>query len=114
MESSDANRRKSERVEAFVVVQLDKDGRHGVTRDVSDKGFLIATRSRFAPGDRLDLTVYAKSGTLEVTARVVRVDESPPGEEWSFRIAVELDGTLPQDVIDNGAAAAATLIGGSK
>ena len=110
MGSSEANRRASERVDAIVVVKLDEDGRHGVTRDVSEKGLLIATRSRFSPGDRLDLTVYAATGTMRANARVVRVDDTPPEEAWRYRLAVELEEPLPQDVIENGARAAATLL----
>lgn len=110
MTSSEANRRTSERVEALVLVQFDEEGRHGVTRDVSDKGLLIATRCKFSPGDRLDLVVYADTGTLRANARVVRVDATPPGEAWSYRMAVELEAPLPQEVIDKGARAAATLL----
>jgi len=103
-------RRQSQRVEAIVVVELDKEGRHGVTRDVSEHGLLIATRFRFAPKDRLELTVHSADASFKTTATVVRVDENPPNEEWRYRIGVHLDDALPADVIEDGARAAAALL----
>lgn len=103
-------RRQSQRVEAIVVVELDKEGRHGVTRDVSERGLLIATRFRFAVGDRLELTVHAAEASFKTNASVVRVDENPPNEEWRYRIGVHLEDALPTEVIEDGARAAAALL----
>jgi hypothetical protein len=106
---TDKDRRTGERVEAIVVLQLDEQGRYGVTRDVSDKGLLIATREELRAGDRLDVVVYVKDQSLKRVARVVRVEKSPPSEEWPFRVAMELDGPLPSVVIEEGTRAAATF-----
>jgi len=46
----ESDRRNGTRVEALVVVQLDDAGRYGVTRDVSTKGVLLATRVPLAIG----------------------------------------------------------------
>lgn len=104
---SEKERRAGERVEAIVVLQLDDEGRYGVTRDMSDRGLLIATRNEFQPGDRLEVTIQAKGDPLKRTARVVRVEKSPPNEEWPFHIAMELDEPLPPEVIEQGTKAAA-------
>lgn len=103
-------RRHDERVEALILVELDREGRHGVTRDASPHGFLIATRYRFAVGDRLDVVVHAPSATVHTTARVLRVEEAGPNEEWRYRLAVQVDATLPRGVLENGQEAAATLM----
>ncbi len=108
---SGGERRTAERVEAIVLVQFDEQGRHGVTRDVSEKGLLIATRHHFSPGDRVEVTVHAQTGPMKVTARVVRVDETPPEEPWRYRVAMELSEPLPKDVLEEGMQAAATLLG---
>ena len=107
---SEDERRTSDRVEAIVVVALEDKG-HGVTRNVSGKGLLIATRSRFSPGDRLELMVYASSGTVATNAVVVRVDETPPEEAWRYRVALQLDKPLPESIIHDGAESAARLLG---
>lgn len=107
---ADDERRTAERVEAIVIVELD-EGRHGVTRNVSGSGLLIATRSRFTPGDRLELTIHATSASIRSKARVIRVDETPPTESWRYRIAVELEEPLPDLVIEDGARSAAKLLG---
>jgi len=104
-------RRSAERVDAMVLVQFDDEGRHGVTRDVSSKGLLIATRYKFREGDRLEVTIHAKSGHVKTTAKVVRVEETPPSEAWRYRIAMELEEALATSVIEEGAEAAATLLG---
>jgi hypothetical protein len=106
---TDKERRAGERVEGIVVLQLDESGRYGVTRDISDKGLLIATRSEMKPGDRLDVVLRTKDLQLKRKARVVRVEKSPPNEEWPFRVAMELDEPLPREVIDEGAKAATTF-----
>lgn len=109
MGSSGEDRRTSERVEALVLVQLGSDERYGVTRDVSERGLLIATRSSFAPDDRIDIVVHDASGPVRATARVVRVVETPPEETWRYRVALELDSPLPPHIVQKGADAAASL-----
>ena len=75
---SDSERRASERVEAIVVVEL-PGGLHGVTRDVSGTGLLIATRTPFSPGDRLELTIHSTSGTVRTKATVIRLERAEFG-----------------------------------
>jgi hypothetical protein len=41
----------------------------------------------------------------------VRVEKTPPSEEWPFRIALELDEPLPAELIEEGARLAATFKG---
>ncbi len=94
----------------MVLVQFDDEGRHGVTRDVSTKGLLIATRYGFKVGDRLEVTIHAKSGSTKTRAKVVRVEETPPSEPWRYRIAMELDEELKTELIQEGAQAAALLL----
>jgi hypothetical protein len=112
--SSADDRRTSERVEALVLVQLGDDERYGVTRDVSERGLLIATRSSFSPGDRIEIVILDPGGPIRTTARVVRVVETPPEEAWRYRVALELDGAIPPEIVAKGAEAAATLLRQSK
>ena len=102
-------RRSGKREEAVIVVQFDDMGSYGVTRDMSDKGLLIATRHAFATGDLIDVTVLAPSGQVDRIGRVVRVERTPPTEEWPFRVAVELDEPLPSAAITDGLKVAANL-----
>jgi predicted DCC family thiol-disulfide oxidoreductase YuxK len=109
LNKGDEERRESERIDALVLLKLDEDGRYGVTRDVSERGLLIATRSRFAPGETLAIVIQDVDGPLNRNARVVRVTETPPEESWRYRVALELDEPLPRHVIERGADAAAKL-----
>lgn len=97
-------------MEAVVVLQLDEEGRYGVSRDVSERGLLVATRHELRAGDKIEVVVHAKGQSLKRTARVVRVQKSPPEEEWPFRIALELDEPLPPEVIEEGTKAATTFL----
>lgn len=75
---------------------------------------MIATRSSFAVGDRIEIVVHDASGPIRATARVVRVVETPPDEAWRYRVALELDSAIPQHIVEKGAQAAATLLRSSK
>jgi hypothetical protein len=108
---AEEERRRAERSPAVVLVQLDQEGRHGVTRDASKQGLLIATRYQFKVGDRLEVTVHAKTGAVKSNAKVVRVEETPPSEPWRYRLALELEEELPANVIQEGTKAAAILLG---
>jgi hypothetical protein len=112
--TEEEERRTSDRVEALVLVQLGENDGYGVTRDVSERGLLIATRSRFVVGDRIEVAIHDASGVVKSNARVVRVDETPPEEPWRYRVALELDGPIPPQVVEHGARAAATLLRSSK
>lgn len=94
------DRRGGPRTPAVVAVALEsetKPGRQGVTRDVSDNGLLIVTRSHFSKGDRVRIKLHARSTRLDVVGRVVRVDQNPISspELWPYRVGVALDEPLP-------------------
>jgi hypothetical protein len=103
-------RRTTERVEALVVVMIGGHKRHAVTRNASERGLLIATRSKLELGDRLELQIPSKDTTIQVTGRVVRIDE-PPDAEWRYLVGLELDEPLPHVVIEAGKETAAKLVG---
>ncbi len=109
-ESIDKNRRTAERVDAVVVLQLDEKGSYGVTRDVSQRGLLLATRVELTPGDTLEVTVHANEQSFKRNARVVRVEKTQPHEEWPFRVAMELDEAVPEAVLEDGMRAATRLL----
>jgi hypothetical protein len=79
-----------------------KPHRCGVTRNASGKGLLIVTPSRFSVGDELDVSVHAGTHLGRVGARVVRVEENgkDSAEVWRYRLAVELDNTLPGALLE--------------
>ena len=110
MATEEEERRTSGRVEALVLVQLGDKDDYGVTRDVSERGLLIATRSRFIVGDRIEVAVHGATGVVKANARVIRVQETPPEEPWRYRVALELDEPIPSQVVEHGARAAATLL----
>jgi hypothetical protein len=85
-----------------------KPGRCGVTRNASGKGLLIITPSRFAVGDELDLAVHVGDHSGRASARVVRVEENAKDscETWRYRLAVELDGALPESLLEEARARA--------
>ena len=102
-------RREVPRTAAVLAVGLASDtkqGRHGVTRDLSERGLLIVTPSHFARGERLSITVHAGGVGFDVRGRVIRVDENPVSspELWRWRVGVALEGELPSDLIDHGVA----------
>jgi hypothetical protein len=99
------DRRTEPRLAAVLAVGLDsetKGGRHGVTRDLSAKGLLVVTPSRFTKGDRLKIKVHAGDRGVDVFGRVTRVDENPISspELWRYRVGVELDEPLPTMLVD--------------
>lgn len=85
-----------------------KPGRCGVTRNASGKGLLIITPSRFSVGDELDLAVHVGDKAGRASARVVRVEENgkDSAETWRYRLAVELDGALPEELLEEARARA--------
>jgi hypothetical protein len=101
------DRRRAERTPAVLAVALDtqeKHGRHGVTRDLSEKGLLVVTPSTFKPGDRVTVTVHAAGEGVNVSGQVKRVDENPISspELWRWRVGIELDKPLPTDFVERG------------
>ena len=107
----EVERRTSKRVDAFVIVQLDKDGRHGVSRDVGERGLLVGTSEPWTVGDELEVTIGGPSTAIRTRARVVRVEETSPEEAWSFRVALELEHPVPREIVEEGARIAAALYG---
>jgi hypothetical protein len=108
---SSPDSRRVPRMPVILAVELSskaKPGRCGVTRNASGKGLLIVTPSRFAVGDQLDLAVHVGKSTGRAAARVVRVEENgkESTETWRYRLAVELDGTLPDDLLEEARACA--------
>jgi hypothetical protein len=106
MASSSArdDRRTKPRTAAVLAVALEsetKNGRHGVTRDLSAKGLLIVTPSHFTKGDRLKIKVHTGNAGVDVVGRVTRVDENPISspELWRYRVGVELDEPLPVSLV---------------
>ena len=83
-----------------------KPGRCGVTRNASGKGLLIITPSRFSVGDELDLAVHVGDHSGRTSARVVRVEENgkDSSETWRYLLADELDGTLPEELLEEARA----------
>ena len=101
------DRRRAERTPAVLAVALDtqeKHGRHGVTRDLSEKGLLVVTPSTFKRGDRVQVKVHAGGEDVNVSGQVMRVDENPISspELWRWRIGIELDSPLPTDFVERG------------
>jgi hypothetical protein len=97
-------RRKVPRLPVVLAVEMsstEKKGRCGVTRNASRKGLLIVTPSRFTVGDALELEVHASGHMRRVGARVVRVEENTPDsrEVWRYRLAVELEGALSDELL---------------
>jgi hypothetical protein len=85
-----------------------KPGRCGVTRNASGKGLLIVTPSRFSVGDEIDVAVHIGERSGRASAKVVRVEENAKEscETWRYRLAVELDGALPDELLEEAAARA--------
>ena len=83
-----------------------KRGRCGVTRNASGKGLLIVTPSRFSVGDELDLAVHVGERSGRASAKVVRVEENAKDscETWRYRLAVELEGALPDELLEEARA----------
>lgn len=94
------NLRQSARRERHYAVILDsatRQGRVGVTRNVSTQGILLNTPSRFAVGDELRVSVLGGAAHPQLAkGRVVRVEETAPTgtDPWRYRLAVALDEQL--------------------
>lgn len=75
-------------------------GRLGVTRNLSPRGLLLNTPSRFEVGTELGVRLHlADGGQKRFAASVIRVEESQRGSDdpWRYRLALELlgQGELP-------------------
>jgi len=79
----------------------DRDPRRTQRALPREPAILAVELSRFSVGDQLDLSLHAGKQSGRVAARVVRVEENgrDSAEVWRYRLAVELDGTLPEDLL---------------
>lgn len=115
MSSSSDERRGEPRQRALVLVEVTSGalaGRHGITRDLTRHGILIASQSRFVVGDRIDVKVRTSVANAERRARVVRVEQTPRTEEWRYRVALELEEPLPPELVAHGVEAETTFVKG--
>ena len=72
--------------------------RIGLSRDASASGVLFNTRSRFAPGDEIDLTLHLSADEARgVRGRVVRVETVAKDSDflWRYLTAVCFVEPLP-------------------
>ena len=100
-ESSEEDRRSQQREIINAVVGIDatnRTDRVGVTRNLSAKGALFHSASRFTPGETLTLLLRrpGKDGEHRVRARVVRTELNDPDSDSIFchLTAVEFDTPL--------------------
>lgn len=70
-----------------------KPGRVGVVRNVSRRGLLLGTPSRYEAGQRVRLRfrTLGNGPQFDIPATIVRVDHDPGGDWLSRLIAVEFD-----------------------
>jgi len=81
------------------IARPDTRERVGLSRDASVAGVLFNTRSRFAPGDRVDVTLHLSTEqTKRVRAEVVRVEVVPRDSNflWRYLAAVRFTEPLPE------------------
>jgi len=96
------NRRRSDRRVVVVPVQIDsaqRKERLGVTRDVSKSGTLFLSNSKFAVGEKLQVTFYVSADTdaaHKTEGEVVRVEQLQSGLQWRYAMALRFDRPLPQ------------------
>ena len=80
---ADSDRRNSDRALIHAVVGIDSSDRSdrvGVTRNLSSKGALFHSASKFSPGEKLSLRLRAPGDNSDrhIDARVVRVELEDP------------------------------------
>jgi len=87
---------------AVSVSTAERKDRVGCTRDLSAKGLLFHSASRFAVGERVDLMFrLARQGPLTTaTARVVRAMRDRDQELFQHITAVEFDQPLVVSELD--------------
>ena len=104
-ESSEKERRSYPRHKRHLAVAIDgggRTGRAGISHDVSVRGLLLNTRSRFKPGDEVVLGLHLdpnpRADVTSVRGRIVRVDsvELRSPFPWRYLAAVELEQPFPE------------------
>ncbi len=101
--TSGAERRQRRRYRfhlALAIDAQDRGGRVGISQDVSAEGLRFNTRSRFAPGEELMLTLHMhqeREQATRVRARVVRVDtvDLRSNFPWRYMTAVHFEEPVP-------------------
>ena len=97
-----SNRRRASRHVVVVPVQIDsaqRKERLGVTRDVSSSGTLFLSNSKFAVGEKLEVTFYVSADATsgrKAQGEVVRVEQLQLGLQWRYAMALRFDKTLPE------------------
>ena len=100
MASSD--KRTALRHLVVVPVQIDsaeRKQRLGVTRDVSKSGARFLSNSKFAIGEKLEVTFYvssASNSSRKVQGEVVRLEALPPGLQWRYAMALRFEDSMPE------------------
>lgn len=97
---SRADRRRDPRVASAFAVGLHarRGSRIGVCRSYARSGLLVATASRFAPGERVEVELPASctgSSPLRARGRVVRVNRADDGDVFSELTVIELESPIP-------------------
>ena len=93
---TESNHRRATRIPVYAAIGIDTDereGRAGITRNVSERGLLFHSMSRFALGEKLEL-VYRSPNTRQDTrlpARVVRVASDLGDTSFPHLTAVEFE-----------------------
>jgi hypothetical protein len=99
-------RRKGPRYRAHFAVSIDevagdRQGRVGVSQDISTFGLLFNTRSRFEAGEEIVVTLLLKDTLADATrvkATVVRVQpvELRTHFPWRYMTAVRFESPVPE------------------
>jgi hypothetical protein len=93
-------RRSAPRVIAYLAGEIETSGGKtsvAITRDVAANGLLLLSRSQFAIGDGVSLTILSGSGgearRVQVRGKVVRQDKLEPGESdlWRTKVALAVE-----------------------
>ncbi|MGC4117683.1 MAG: PilZ domain-containing protein [Myxococcales bacterium] len=99
--SDSSNRRRADRRIVVVPVQIDSSERKerlGVTRDVSHSGTLFLSNSKFAIGEKLQVTFFVSSESQtghKTEGEVVRVEQLSSGLQWRYAMALRFNKPLP-------------------
>lgn len=79
-----------------------KPGRVGVVRNVSQRGLLIGTPSRYQTGQRVRVRFKTRGDgpIFDLPATVVRIDHDPAGDWLSKLVALEFDRDVSERRLD--------------
>jgi len=97
-----SNRRRANRRVVVVPVQIDsaqRKERLGVTRDVSNTGTLFLSNSKFAIGEKLQVTFFVSPDSTngqKTVGEVVRVEQLQSGLQWRYAMALRFEQPLPE------------------